>query len=83
MTIQQKISKENLKKNIGKQMEVLIENTSFDGEYLIGRTKNDVPDIDGIVYIKKNSENEKYLDKIVNAKIVDVDNYDLIAEFIN
>lgn len=83
MTIQQKISKENLEKNIGKQMEVLIENTSFDGKYLIGRTKNDVPDIDGIVYIKKNSENEKYLDKIVNAKIVDVDNYDLIAEFIN
>ncbi len=34
-------------------MQVLIENVSFDGKYLVGRTRNDVPEEDGIVYIKK------------------------------
>ena len=42
MKIQQKISNENLQKKIGQEVEVLIENMSFDGKYLIGRTKQDV-----------------------------------------
>ena len=79
MEIQQKISKENLGKNIGKQIEALIEGISFDKKYLVGRTKNDVPDIDGIVYIKKTIENEGLINKFVKVKIVDVDNYDLIG----
>ncbi len=79
MEIQQKVSKENLEKNIGKQMEVLVENISFDGKYLVGRTKNDVPDIDGVVYIKKTKENENLINKLINVKIIDVDNYDLIG----
>ena len=82
MQIQQKISKENLEKNIGKQMEVLVENYSFDKKYLVGRTKCDVPDIDGIVYIKKTKENEGCINRFINVKIVDVENYDLIGESI-
>ncbi|MEI3402022.1 MAG: hypothetical protein V8R51_06840 [Clostridia bacterium] len=50
MEIQQRISNENLKNKIGQEFEVLIEDISFDGKYLIGITKQDVPDIDGIVY---------------------------------
>lgn len=82
MEIQQKISKENLEKNIGKEIEVLIESTSFDNKYLIGRTKNDVPEIDGIVYIKKLAENEDTINKIIKCRIIDVKEYDLIAECI-
>ena len=82
MEVQQKVSRENLEKNIGKQMEVLVENFSFDKKYLIGRTKNDVPEIDGIVYIKKTKENEGFINEFIKVKIIDVENYDLIGEFV-
>ncbi|MCM8805103.1 MAG: radical SAM protein, partial [Candidatus Omnitrophica bacterium] len=47
---QEEISKENLKKYIGKKLKVLIEKKEKD--YFIGRTEYDAPEIDGVVYIK-------------------------------
>ena len=80
MQEQLKISNCNLKSKIGKSYEVLIENISFDGKYLIGRTMQDVPEEDGLVYIKnKNYNIEDMLNKFVKCKIEDVSNYDLIA----
>ena len=58
MQKQQQISRNNLQKRIGKIEEVLIEDISFDNKYFIGRTMQDVPEIDGIVYI----ENDKNLE---------------------
>lgn len=81
MSLQKKISKEILQKNINKEMDVLIENQSFDGKFLIGRTANDVPEEDGVVYIKTNDKN--MINKFVKCKITDVSNYDLIAEIID
>lgn len=52
MRTQQEISKENLAKKLNKEYEVLIEAISFDGKYFIGRTMQDVPEIDGLVYVK-------------------------------
>ena len=84
MEEQQIISNQNLKKKIGKTFDVLIEDVSFDGKYFIGRTMQDVPDIDGIVYIK--NENDKIQDSLlnhfVNCKVIDVSNYDLIAKLL-
>ena len=79
MKKQQKISKQNMKKRIGKEYEVLIENISFDGSYLIGRTKQDVPEIDGVVYIK-NENQDKKLNQFVNVIIENVEDYDLIGK---
>lgn len=79
MEIQQKISNENLQRKIGQEFEVLIEDISFDGQYLIGRTKQDVPDIDGIVYVK-NSGVINLVDKFIKVHITDVKDYDLIGE---
>ncbi len=81
MGVQQKISNENLKNKIGKTYEVLIENISFDKQFYIGRTMQDVPEIDGLVYIKNNDDGKK-LNNFVKSKIIDVSNYDLIAEII-
>ena len=81
MEIQQKISNENLKNKIGQEFEVLIEDISFDGKYLIGRTKQDVPDIDGIVYVK-NLDKTSLINKFVRVHITDVKNYDLIGKII-
>ena len=79
MKIQQEISKENLKKKVGKEVEVLIEDLSFDNRYYIGRTMQDVPEVDGIVYIK-NKNKDNMLNKFVKCIITDVSDYDLICE---
>ena len=81
MSLQQIISNEKLKDKIGENIEVLVERKSFDNKYFIGRTKNDVPDIDGIVYIKTNGKKLE-LNKFVKCNIIDVKAYDLIAEVI-
>lgn len=80
MKIQQKISNENLQNKIGQEVEVLIENKTFDGKYFVGRTKQDVPDIDGLIYIKNNDK--ELMNQFVTAKIVDVKEYDLIGKLI-
>ena len=80
MSEQKEISKKKLEEQIGKKMQVLIENVSFDGKYLVGRTRNDVPEEDGIVYIKRTEKNENLLNQLIWCKIVDVSDYDLIAE---
>ena len=77
MILQQDISREKMKAKIGTEQEVLIENKSFDRKYYIGRTKSDVPDIDGVVYIKNNNLE---INEFVNCKITDFREYDLIGE---
>ncbi len=81
MKAQSEISLNNLKKKIGKTYKVLIEDMSFDGKYFIGRTMQDVPEEDGLVYVKNDGKlNEKdILNNFVNCKIIDVSNYDLIG----
>ena len=82
MEEQQKISAENLKSKIGKTYKVLVEDISFDGKYFVGRTMQDVPEEDGVVYIKNtsNKKREDLLNKFIDIKILDVSNYDLIGE---
>lgn len=82
MEAQQEISKQILESKIGKVYKVLVEDMSFDGKYFIGRTMQDVPEEDGLVYIKNNGNlnEEKILNNFVDCKIVDVSNYDLIGE---
>ena len=81
MEEQQIISNQNLKKKIGKTFDVLIEDVSFDGKYFIGRTMQDVPEIDGIVYIKNiGQDKDKMLNKIEKYKVIDISDYDLIME---
>ena len=53
MEAQQEISKQILEGKIGKTYKILVEDISFDKKYLIGRTMQDVPEEDGLVYIKK------------------------------
>ena len=81
MRAQQKISRGNLKKRLGKVFDVIIEDISFDGKYYIGRTIENVPEIDGLVYIKNNTEGRKTrVNTFAKCKIVGIDDYDLIAE---
>ncbi len=74
MALQQEISKENMKKHIGKTLKVLVENSKDDSA--IGRTYMDVPDIDGVIYIKGKVKPSTF----VNCKITDFKEYDLMGE---
>ena len=76
MSLQQKISKENLQLQIGKEVEILIEEKIANKIY-VGRTYMDVPEIDGVAYIT--TEQDLNIGDFTKAKIVDVDNYDLIC----
>ena len=84
MKEQQKIVNEKLKNKVGKEEKVLIEDISFDKKYFIGRTMQDAPDIDGLIYIKNEShKNEEILDKFIKCKIVEISGYDMIGQLIN
>lgn len=82
MEAQQEISKEILTNKIGKNYKVLVEDMSFDGKYFIGRTMQDVPEEDGLVYIKNNKDLDEntILNNFMNCKIIEVSNYDLIGK---
>ena len=74
MALQQEMSKENMKKHIGKTLKVLVENSKDDSA--IGRTYMDVPDIDGVMYIKGKAKPSTF----VNCKVTDFKEYDLMGE---
>ena len=80
MAIQQEVYKEVSNKYIGKELEVLLEERSFDGKYYIARSYMDVPDIDGVVFV--NCDEENLEGKFIKVKITNVQDYDLIAELI-
>ena len=81
MKLQQAISEQNLKQKVGKEYEVLIENKTFDNKYWIGRTKMDVPEMDGVIYIENNKE-KNLINSFIKCKIIDVKGYDIIGMYI-
>ena len=82
MKLQQEISNQNLQKRVGNTYFVLVENMSFDRKYYIGRTMQDAPDIDGVVFIKNDTEKD-LMNTFVKCKLVEVCNdYDFIATLI-
>ena len=78
MELEKKISKIKLEEKIGNIYETLIEGKTEDGEYYIGRSYMDIPDEDGVIFIKSKEKLE--IGKWINCKITDVVEYDLIAE---
>ena len=81
MEAQRKISKEIMKQKIGKEYDVLIEGITFDKKYYVGRTIQDAPDIDGVVYVK-NKTNKNLINNWIKCKIIKETDYDLVAEII-
>ena len=72
MSLQKEISKQNLEKRIEQQVEVLIEDKTFDGKTYIGRTYMDVPDIDGIAYNYAEDDTATLLYKILSNKAYNI-----------
>ena len=78
MALQQKVYEEISQKYIGRELEVLLEERSFDGKYYIARSYMDVPDIDGVIFVNCNEENLE--GQFVKVKVLKTQDYDLIAE---
>ena len=80
MSMQKQIATENQEKMIGKELEVLIETKTFDNKYYVGRSRREVPEIDGIIYVEMI---DKALEgKFVKVKITEATEYDLIGKAI-
>ncbi len=76
MELQQNISLEKNKSLVGKDIEVLIEETK--GKTYLGRTAADAPEIDNGVIIKTR---EKLVPgSFITAKVIEAQEYDLVAE---
>ena len=79
MAIQREVVKAQNKLKIGNIYDTIIDGNS--GEYYIGRSYEMAPEIDGIIYIKK--EKSLNLGDIVKVKIHDVMEYDLMGEVLD
>ena len=73
MQRQQKVSAQQLKKRVGKRLQVIVDESA--GTAAKGRTKYDAPEIDGSVYLQ--SRRPLRVGDIVTVKIDSADAYDL------
>ena len=76
MSAQRQIAAEVNAKSLGKTIAVLVEEKQ-DGGY-IGRSQGDAPEVDGVVYI--NTQQSLGIGKIIQVKITDTLEYDLVGE---
>ena len=79
MAVQREVVKEQNKLKIGNIYDTIIDGNN--GEYYIGRSYETAPEIDGLIYIKK--EKPLNLGDIVKVKIHDVMEYDLMGEVLD
>lgn len=78
MKIQSEVAQKIESSRIGNVYEVLLEERSFDGKYYIGRSYMNVPDIDGVIFVKCDEDNLE--GEFVKVVITDYNDYDLFAE---
>ena len=78
MKLQQEISRENLENKIDTTQKTRIDEITKNQKYYVGRTYMDVPEIDGVVYIKNTKQLN--LGDWVDCKITEVKDYDLMGE---
>ena len=78
MGLEQKISKIKLEERIGNTYKVLIDYITDDKKYLIGRSYMDIPNEDGVIFIK--NDNKTKIGDFINCRIINVKEYDLIGE---
>ena len=86
MDLQTTISQKNQRALIGAIQRVMIEDTDFDLQ-LVGRTQAHAPEVDGNVFVRKSGfadkANSPAPGDIIDVRIVDVLDYDLIGEKIH
>ncbi|HWY98497.1 MAG TPA: 30S ribosomal protein S12 methylthiotransferase RimO [Bacteroidia bacterium] len=77
MDVQRDISRELNKKKIGKTVKVLFDRK--EGEYFIGRTEHDSPEVDNEVHVKAEGDTYVRIGDFANIKITSAEDYDLFG----
>jgi len=80
MELQAGISYDLNQEKVGKTLKVLIDR--IEGDYFIGRTEFDSPDVDNEVLIKKNDSNYMRIGEFIDVMIVSADHFDLYGEIV-
>lgn len=76
MNAQAEISQEKLRDKIGSIIDVMVD--EMNGDQLIGRSKADAPDIDGVVYV--NSQLAHQPGDYIRVKVTESDEHDLYGD---
>lgn len=80
MRIQQDISEEIQAQKIGKQVEVVIEETTEDPLVYVGRTAYDAPEVDGVCYVHRLADQPALqIGDFVSVKIDDAMEFDVMG----
>ena len=79
MAVQQNISEELTAEKVGKRFRVIIDRT--EGDYYIGRTQYDSPEVDPEVFILR-SEGELHLGEFYTVQVYESDAFDLYAHIV-
>ena len=80
MAIQQEISMQLNKEKIGNNYKTLFDRK--EGDYFIGRTEYDSPDVDNEVLVKANNDTYIRIGDFENVRITDASDFDLYGELI-
>ena len=80
MAIQQEISTELKLEKIGQELQVIVDR--IEGDYYIGRTEFDSPEVDPEVLIKRMDGKELELGNFYLVRIIDTDEFDLYGEIV-
>ena len=81
MELQSGISYELNQEKIGKTFKVLFDRV--EGEYFIGRTEFDSPEVDNEVLVKKTDTNFIRIGDFANISIESADHYDLYGKLVD
>jgi ribosomal protein S12 methylthiotransferase len=76
MSLQQSISRDKNESLVGQQVKVIIDRE--EGDYFVGRTEFDSPEVDNEVLIRSNSDLK--IGNFYNVKITGAEDFDLFAE---
>ena len=80
MRVQQNISLAHQENKVGKQFKVIIDR--LEGDYYIGRTEYDSPEVDPEVLIRKTDEQVLQIGAFYNVKIDSAEEFDLYAHVV-
>lgn len=81
METQQAISAARLQNKIGSVQSVIVDGVDEEHDRLIGRSKADAPEIDGLVYVE--ADGEFSAGDIIKVRVNNADDYDLYGEQIS
>lgn len=82
MSLQAKISLQANQEYVGRRLEVLLEGAvKQDSSLLVGRTRYQAPEVDGVVFIERARRRPKGIKAIQEVEITAADDYDLYGTF--